>query len=243
VTSEEIDALVDYKLGSRRGRLERQLRGLAERLRPGEQLVTVGCGARRMILRRPCLVAVTDQRVLLGWRGGGWDELEHAAIVSVTDDAVVGEISLVARDGVHTLTIGSPGAADIVSAIAQRVGEGRVYPRAGGAEARRAQQALVAAALSVALFIAALALRSQLDNIVHDVFASRSTPRALAKDVCVDLKGRPIRCDADVAFFVVLGPRGMPGCPSGSSTLAASVAATPAARRELARWCIDVKPR
>jgi hypothetical protein len=119
----------------------------------------------------------------------------------------------------------------------------RVHARAGGAEARRAKQALVADAVSACLLFAGFVLGVVLGGSAERRDADGRVQRELAQGVCLDVQGRTVVCDARGAIFVVLGPRDMRSCPRSSPTVVKSIEATGAARRELSRWCVGINSR
>lgn len=136
MTLAEMEALVEDKLGGMRHLVERQLRVLEERLRPGERLVTVGVASRRPLLGGELLLAATDQRLLWLSRSSSCEELEYEAIISVISEAPAGaisEISLVTARDVHTFVVMPVArAAEIVAAVAARIGEDRGSTRRSG---------------------------------------------------------------------------------------------------------------
>ncbi len=132
MTPAELDRLADHKLGDMRSIVEPLLCTLADSLRADEQITTVAIGWRGLLLGGGCLVAATDQRLLLLWSSSNCEELEYVDLISVTDDIPYAELWLVASHSVHTLKI-LPAArsAEIVQAAATRIGEHRIHPPAG----------------------------------------------------------------------------------------------------------------
>ncbi len=63
----ELDRLADQKLDDTRSIVQPLLGPLADRLRPDEQLDTLAIGWRGVLVGGGCLVAATDQRLLLLW--------------------------------------------------------------------------------------------------------------------------------------------------------------------------------
>ncbi|MDX6688530.1 MAG: hypothetical protein QOF86_4658 [Baekduia sp.] len=171
MTPAELEALVERKLGGMRHLVERQLVGLEKRLRPGERLVTVAVASRRLLLGGELLLAATDQRLLVLSRSSHCEELDYDEVISVItapparEIAPVGEISLVTRQGVRTLVV-MPGAcaAEIAAAVAASIGEDRVQPPVGVAEAGRMRRALISLIISACALMGAYVVHVELQG-------------------------------------------------------------------------------
>jgi hypothetical protein len=210
---------------------------LADRRRPDERILTLAVAGPDLI-GGPRLLAATDQRLLLLWPSSQCEELQYGSLVSVSDDSSAGAIALVTEHQVHALTISPPArAAEIIAAVAARIGQDQIHPAAGAAIARRMQAALLSALVAVCVFVAVSVLDAEL-------FGGGNTPQQsdrplahLATGQCLDLDALSAACTSVGATFVVLKPRGKQRCANATSA-AADLARTEARKRELARWCI-----
>jgi hypothetical protein len=248
MTPAELEALVERKLGGMRHLVERQLGGLEERLRPGERLVTVAVASRRLLLGGELLLAATDQRLLLLSRSSHCEELEYDAVISVIsapparEIAPVSEISVVTRHGVRTLVV-MPGAcaAEIVAAVAASIGEDRIQPPVGVAEAGRMRRGLISLIISACALMGAYVVHVELQGAADGHHHGAGARDHLSKGQCLDPQGFTVACTSAEALYIVLGARSKRRCRKASaSVLAQSLASTDAARRELSRWCIGV---
>ena len=240
MTEAELQAFAASRLGTMHGSVRRQLQALAEGLRADERLVAVAVAVRGVLMGGSCVIAATDQRLLLVWSPSSCEEIGYDALVSVTDDRAARELSLVTRDRVHTLTLApTPGAAELVAALTARVGADRVHARAGGAEARRARQAIAAGVVTACMMVGGFVLRGALETL-SDRAAERA-PSRLEQGACVDVEGHASRCEAVGALFYVRGPRQARDCPRSSVELVRSLATNSADRRALSRWCVDLR--
>jgi hypothetical protein len=241
MTAEEFEAVVEKDAGSWRDLVKSQLHGVAERLGPQEQLTTVAMALRLRLVHGLCVVAVTDRRVMLLWTSKRYEEYDYEALISVSHDPDIGEITLVTSDAVRTLRIRPlERAAEIVAVVAARIGEDRVHPRAGATEARLAMRALVGAAVTTCIAISTFVVTGivQRDDGRR---SDRATPDRISAGQCLDVEGFVVSCRSTGAVFVVLGERGMARCPAGSATIAKELSATSGSKRGLAPWCIGVK--
>jgi hypothetical protein len=237
MSTAEMQAFVEPRLGSWRTRVKRELRALSDRLRPDEELVGVAVALRRPLAGGGCLVAATDRRLLLVRSSSNCEEIAYDELISVTDDLAHGEVSLVTPGRVHTLTLAStPGATELVATLAHRIGEDRVHARAGGAEAWRIRAAFGTACVVVVVLL----LRFGLGAVLDRGSADSRAPDPPSTGACLDIGAGTVDCDAPTAIFVVLGPRDMPSCPSSSATIVGAIAGTGAPRDELSRWCVDL---
>jgi hypothetical protein len=235
----ELEALAEHKLGDMRSVVEPLLRPLAERMRPGEQLETLAIGWRGLLIGGGCLLAATDQRLLLLWSSSHCEELRYGDLISVTDDAPGGEICLVTPRVVHTFRImPAARAAEIVKAAAERIGENRIHLPAGADQARWMTAKLAGAAVSACLMVGGFALGAVLPGVAERWHANHQAHEELSKGSCVDLRGLRVACRSGTAVFVVLGDRDMQRCPSSSAVVIDALAATKADTRKLSRWCI-----
>lgn len=242
MTAEQFETVVEEQAGSFRHLVKSQLRTVAQRLRPGEQLMTVAIALRLRLMSGVCVVAVTDRRVMLLWTSTRYEEYDYDALTSLSHDADSGEITLLTSDALRTLRIRPvERAEEIVAVVAARIGEDRVHPRAGAAEARVATRALTSAAVGACIWIGGCALSTaiQRDDGPH---SDRATPEHISSGQCLDIETSPVSCSSTGAIFVVLGPQNMPRCPSESNTIARELLNTSSSKRKrkLARWCIGL---
>ena len=237
----ELEACAERALGRLHGSARHQVGLLADHLRADEQVVALAVAVRSVLIGGGCLIAATDQRLLLAWMSSEVEDIGWAELVAITDDREVNELALVTRDRVHTLKLApTPGTRELIAAVAARVGEDRVHASAGGAEARRIMRAAAAAIVCGCVFFA---LRLACDREPGDRESAGPTPKRLAKGTCLDPSARLVACDAAGALFVIRGPRDMRSCSRASPTIVKSIATTPASRRELSRWCVGVNTR
>jgi hypothetical protein len=235
----ELQTFVEHKLGWMCRFVKREIRVLVDCLRPGEQLEAVGVGIRGLLLSGSCLVAATDQRLLLVWMSSGCEELEYGSLIAVTDDASAGEIAFVTGAAVHTLKIAPrPRAAEIVAAVAAHVDDGRIHPAAGAAQARRMRQALIGAVGTTCAVIGVYAAQAVFKPGADGGQATGPAPGHYANGQCLDGDGRTVACTSIGAVYILRGAAGTRRCPSSSPVIAELIAGTQAARRRLARWCI-----
>lgn len=237
----ELEAFFEHKLGRLRRVVAPQLHALADDLRPGEELQTVAFVTSGVLTGDPCLVAATDQRLILVETSSRCKTIEYEHLISVTDDADAGEVALVTPGDVYPFTLApQPRAAELVAAVTARIGSDRVHPSAGGTQARQMQRALAGTAVTACVFVGAWAVGWGIDGALDRWQEDRRTPDRLATGVCLDVEGRLSDCKQDWAMFVVLGARDMKGCSAASPTLVESLASLKAAPRGLSRWCVGL---
>jgi hypothetical protein len=166
-----------------------------------------------------CLLAATDQRLLLLWSSSHCEEL-HGDLISVTDDASGGEICFVTPHVVHIFRImPAARAAEIVKAEAERIGENRIHLPAGADQAQWMTEKLAGAAVSACLMVGGFALGAVLPGVAERLHANHQAHEELSKGSCVDPRGLRVACRSGTAVFVVLGDRGMQRCPSSSAVI------------------------
>lgn len=120
---------------------------------------------------------------------GRYEEYDYDALTSLSHDADMGEITLLSSDALRTLRIRPvERAEEIVAVVAARIGEDRVHPRAGAADARVAKRALMSAAVGACAWIGAFALVTAIGD--------RATPEHISSAECLDIEGSIVSCNS-----------------------------------------------